>query len=140
MKKGVPQPSFEEGAQKLPCDTGQYLVSWLHLAARETDAVFILHGHAPSHKCYLYGRRENGDWQTATSLPHSLSSAFASSISQLSPYFECTYSFCLYFRKLCVQSVDHLGVSLTTFPCLGAAYLPSVSVTKFSVSMSFFET
>lgn len=57
MKKGVPQPSFEEGAQKLPYDTGQYLVSWLHLAARETDVVFILHGHVPSYKCYFYGRK-----------------------------------------------------------------------------------
>lgn len=45
-----------------------------------------------------------------------------------------------YFHKLYVQSVDHLGESLTTFSCPGAASLPSVSVTKFPVSMSFFET
>lgn len=36
MKKGLPQQSFEEGTQKLQCDTGQYLVSWLRLTARET--------------------------------------------------------------------------------------------------------
>lgn len=36
MKKGAPQPSFEEGAQKSPCDTGQYFVSGLHLAAGGT--------------------------------------------------------------------------------------------------------
>ena len=50
-----------------------------------------------------------------------------------------TLTHCLCFRKLCVQSVDHLGEFLT-FSYPGATYLPLLSVTVFPVSMSFFLT
>lgn len=81
----MPQPSFEEGARKLPYGTAQYLVSWLSLAARDTGK-------------YLFS-----EWP----LPTSLLDLHLPFLSLTLIWRALTHS--VSTSTLCIQSVHHVG-------------------------------
>lgn len=141
MKNYMPQSSFQEDVQKLPYNTGQYLVSWLHLCARKTGE-FCLYSEwlCAWLKILLLQKKEQllGDsCQSATPATSALSSILAHFISFLGlalPLRTLTRS--VSTSANCVSNPQIIQVHLD-YSYTGATCLPLVSVTLLPVIMSF---